>query len=114
VSPQLLITSDPRYNGTVVLEGNLTLAAERAGAVLKGQLDALAARGIALPLLYEIGNEDYAHFNFCYAARWSDSTTDDAARYVCMCVCVGGGVHSFAVAYGSDASNVVVSVPFSS
>lgn len=39
-------------------------------------------RGIPLPTLYEVGNEDYAHLNYCYAEQWALSTTNDTDRCV--------------------------------
>ena len=57
VDPSLLISSDPRYAGRIVVERDLSKAAGRAAAVLNGQLVALTARGIALPKTVEIGNE---------------------------------------------------------
>jgi hypothetical protein len=76
----LLITSDSRNGDRFVIDANLTAAAARASAVLGSQLEALEARGVALPRLFEVGNEDFAHFNYC-GGPYVRSDTDDATRY---------------------------------
>lgn len=79
----LLLTSDPRNGNQFVIDTNLTTAAARAAATLGSQLAALQARGVALPRLFEVGNEDFAHLNYC-GGPYARSHTDDAARYALL------------------------------
>lgn len=79
--PSLLITGDARYGPRFVIETNLTSASARSAAVLSGQLRSLQLQGVSLPKLYEIGNEDFAHLNYCDTSPYSKSRTNDVARY---------------------------------
>eukprot|EP01044_Picomonas_judraskeda_P015735 COSAG03_NODE_2685_length_2527_cov_1.063015_2_plen_353_part_00 len=81
--PSLLLPSDPRNGHRFVIDSNLTAAAAQSAAALGSQLAALQARGVALPRLFEVGNEDFAHFNYC-GGPYARSQTEDAARYATL------------------------------